>query len=125
MPTAPRRPCRKIGCDALVTSGFCAKHRREERARAEAERPSARQRGYDSRWQRYRLGFLARHPLCELECQAQGLVTAATVVDHITPHRGDRRLFWDRNNHQAACKRCHDRKTAREDGGWGRGVKSL
>jgi 5-methylcytosine-specific restriction protein A len=34
------------------------------------------------------------------------------VVDHIKPHKGDRGLFWELANHQALCKRCHDRKTA-------------
>jgi 5-methylcytosine-specific restriction enzyme A len=44
------------------------------------------------------------------------------VVDHITPHRGDERLFWDTANHQAMAKRCHDPKTAREDGGFGHAI---
>jgi len=42
------------------------------------------------------------------------VTTAATVVDHVTPHKGDKVLFWDRLNWQALCKRCHDRKTAFE-----------
>ncbi|WP_223866012.1 HNH endonuclease [Salipiger aestuarii] len=33
----------------------------------------------------------------------------ATVVDHIQPHKGDKALFWDRNNWQPICKHCHDR----------------
>ena len=37
------------------------------------------------------------------------------ALDHIIPHRGDRRLFWDRNNWQALCKSCHDSKTMTED----------
>ncbi|MGN8738508.1 HNH endonuclease signature motif containing protein [Bilifractor sp. HCP3S3_D3] len=39
----------------------------------------------------------------------------ATVVDHIVPHRGDPKLFWDRSNWQALCKRCHDKKTRKYD----------
>ena len=39
----------------------------------------------------------------------------ATVVDHITPHRGDKKLFWDEDNWQPLCKRCHDKKTMTED----------
>jgi hypothetical protein len=27
-------------------------------------------------------------------CLTQGKVTAATVADHITPHKGDYELFW-------------------------------
>nr|DAZ53348.1 MAG TPA: HNH endonuclease [Caudoviricetes sp.] len=45
----------------------------------------------------------------------QGRYTKATVVDHITPHRGDPRLFWDEANWQPMCKQCHDRKTLTED----------
>ena len=41
------------------------------------------------------------------------------IVDHIIPHRGDLEMFWNQLNHQALCKRCHDSKTAREDGGFG------
>jgi 5-methylcytosine-specific restriction protein A len=82
-------------------------------------RGTAASRGYDGKWQRYRAGFLAAHPLCA-RCLAGGRTTAATVVDHITPHKGDARLFWNTANHQPLCKPCHDHKTATEDGGFGR-----
>lgn len=48
------------------------------------------------------------------------IVEAASVVDHIVPHKGDQKLFWRRSNWQSLCKRCHDVKTATEDGGFGR-----
>lgn len=41
-------------------------------------------------------------------CAKQAMVTAATVVDHIEPHKGDQKKFWDKTNHQALCKPCHD-----------------
>lgn len=75
------------------------------------------ERGYGGKWQRYRLKFLERNPLCVM-CQKLGKVTAATVVDHIQDHRGDQGLFWQRENHQALCKSCHSIKTA-ADGGVG------
>jgi 5-methylcytosine-specific restriction protein A len=53
-----------------------------------------------------------KNPWC-VECSLNGKSVLATVVDHIRPHRGDRRLFWDRANWQGLCKRCHDAKTAR------------
>jgi 5-methylcytosine-specific restriction enzyme A len=59
------------------------------------------------------------HPLC-VRCLAQGRITASAVTDHITPHCGDVTAFWSATNHQALCKACHDRKTATEDGGFGR-----
>ena len=88
------------------------------------QRETASQRGYNSRWQKARLTFLARHPLCA-ECERQGKVTAATVVDHVIPHKGDQRLFWDTSNWQAMCKTCHDVKTATEDGGFGNWNRSI
>ena len=70
-------------------------------------RPSARERGYSSRWEKARATFLQAHPWC-LICAKQGLRIAATVVDHIIPHKGDPRLFWDKKNWQALCKPHHD-----------------
>lgn len=92
---------------------------RAARKEADARRPSARERGYDSRWEKARLGYLRNHPLC-VECGKTDRTEPATVVDHIRPHRGDRGLFWDSRNWQSLCKRHHDEKTAREDGGFGR-----
>ena len=83
------------------------------------QRRTAAQRGYGHRWQVARLEFLRAHPLCVL-CEAAGLLTAATVVDHITPHKGNYDLFWDQRNWQPLCRTCHNRKTATEDGGFGR-----
>lgn len=62
---------------------------------------------YTYRWQQARAGFLRKHPLC-VNCQRQGLIAAASVVDHIKPHRGDMGLFWDRNNWQPLCENCHN-----------------
>jgi 5-methylcytosine-specific restriction endonuclease McrA len=41
-------------------------------------------------------------------CQAEGELTPASVVDHIKPHRGDQKLFWDSENWQSLCKLHHD-----------------
>jgi 5-methylcytosine-specific restriction protein A len=38
----------------------------------------------------------------------------ATEVDHIIPHKGDMKLFWDSDNWQGLCKSCHSKKTAKE-----------
>jgi 5-methylcytosine-specific restriction endonuclease McrA len=40
-------------------------------------------------------------------CEADGRVVAATVADHIRPHRGDRSLFWNPENLQPLCVHCH------------------
>lgn len=87
--------------------------------RQHTHRAKTAARGYGGAWQRARLGYLARHPLC-VHCLAKGIVTASNEVDHIVPHRGDRVLFWDSdNNWQALCAPCHSVKTAAEDGGFG------
>jgi len=122
MPEAPRRPCRHSGCGVLVdaSAGYCPKHAREERSqiqkRYDEKRGSNRERGYDTRWRKARWFFLVANPLC-VECGREGVITPATVVDHIIPHRGDQAKFWDTSNWQPLCKRHHDIKTVREDGG--------
>lgn len=85
---------------------------------AEQRRASSADRGYDSEWRKLRASHLAGSPLC-VHCERQGRTTPATVVDHIEPHKGDRAKFTDRANLQSLCARCHNRKTAREDGGYG------
>lgn len=100
------------------TGSRCPHCASASKARADRNRPSARARGYDSKWQRESKAFLADHPFCAA-CDSP-----ATVVDHITPHKGDQHLFWDRGNWQPLCTSCHSRKTAREDGGFGHPVLS-
>ncbi len=68
---------------------------------------SSNERGYGAAWQRARRGYLLSHPLCVM-CLDEGRTTAADVVDHITPHKGDQSVFWDKNNWQSLCKQHHD-----------------
>lgn len=94
--------------------------RTEQRRRLSDERRgSARERGYTARWDTASKVYLANNPLCRW-CEAQGRLVPATVTDHIRPHRGDAELFWDTENWQPLCTQCHNKKTAREDGGFGR-----
>jgi 5-methylcytosine-specific restriction protein A len=88
--------------------------------RVQKPRLGARQRGYTTKWDEARKGFLAKHPRCE--CPAhQGRADApkADTVDHITPHRGDPAKFWDRSNWMPMNRGCHSHKTATLDGGFG------
>jgi 5-methylcytosine-specific restriction endonuclease McrA len=97
--------------------------RAETKREAEARRESATERGYDGRWRKARLVYLAEHPLCVM-CETDDRIEAATVVDHIQPHRGDQALFWDVANWQSLCRFCHDRrKQSDESRAWrSRGV---
>lgn len=81
-------------------------------ATGESQRENANARGYNYRWQKCCRLFLAENPLC-MECAKHRHTTLATVVDHITPHRGDMVKFWDTGNWQALCKPCHDTKTGK------------
>lgn len=55
-------------------------------------------------------------------CAQRGDTTAATVVDHIQPHKGNSRLFWQQDNWQPLCAPCHDGpKRAAEQSGVLRG----
>lgn len=113
MPWKAKRPCRYPGCAKIIETGklYCAEHEPfSPQAQYEKERMTAAQRGYDRGWQQARTAFLNNHPLCA-ECERQGKYTPATVVDHIIPHRGNKKLFWDISNWQALCETCHGRKT--------------
>ncbi len=120
MARRPKLPCNYPGCPELIEAGerYCNKHKKQNRRYYEDRRGTSAERGYDYRWRKGRAWFLKRHPLCA-ECKKQGKIVAATVVDHIVPHRGDMDLFWDMDNWQPLCETCHNKKTAREDGGFG------
>ena len=112
MPNKPLRPCRYPGCAVLTREGYCPKHKPQKAPR----RASAEYHSWYSLpiWtDDLRPAQLLREPFCRA-CAARGIRTRATVVDHITPHRGDWARFIDRGNLQSLCKSCHDRKTARE-----------
>ncbi|MEY9097048.1 HNH endonuclease [Paenibacillus sp. RC84] len=114
---ALKKFCRKSGCANLTKGGYCEDHQ-EEVGAYDRDRGTAAQRGYDHKWRLARTGFLRKHPLC-IHCRNNGRLNAATVVDHIIPHRGDKGLFWDRANWQPLCASCHSIKTVKEDGGFG------
>lgn len=65
-----------------------------------------------TRWRRGRVHFLQRNPLCAM-CKRGGRVTAARVVDHVVPHKGDQLLFFDQGNWQALCFSCHNSRKQR------------
>ena len=72
-----------------------------------------------ARWQRLRKQQLNNEPLC-YKCKEQGYITEATVVDHKKPHKGNKALFFDPDNLASMCAPCHNTKTAKEDGGFGK-----
>ena len=74
---------------------------------------------YTARWKALRLEVLKRDAYT---CQKTGQVCVgrypsptSPVVDHIIPHRGDERLFWDPANLQTVSKEYHDKVKQAEE----------
>ncbi|WP_256807153.1 HNH endonuclease signature motif containing protein [Bradyrhizobium sp. Bra64] len=99
MPFKPRRVC---NCGNRVWAGELCPCQIKRKAENDRRRPNASDRGYDSRWSKARRTFLDKHPDCAM-CGKP-----AVVVDHKTPHRGDRTKFWDKGNWQPLCTHHHN-----------------
>lgn len=68
-----------------------------------------------ARWRALRLAVFLRDLY---QCRRCGHIdgdTSKLVCDHIVPHRGDERLFWDESNLQTLCKPCHDGEKQAEE----------
>jgi 5-methylcytosine-specific restriction enzyme A len=102
---------------AIFTRVRTAVHNRK--TEREKSRPGARQRGYSTLWDKASAAFLKEHPRCT-RCGRP-----AEHVDHVIPHGGDARLFWNRGNWAALCRLCHSRKTAKRDGGFGNSKREV
>lgn len=123
MPTAAARPCRHVGCSALVRdgSGYCPAHLRDKHVNrfGDDRRGSASERGYGSAWTKLRHRIMQRDcGLCQ-PCRQAGRVSQAKQVDHIVPKSNGGTDSED--NLQAICTACHKAKTGRE-AARGRGV---
>lgn len=76
------------------------------------KRPSASDRGYDSRHGKMRADYLAKHPWCErCETEGRGRVPA-TDLNHRVPFKKpdgsmDYKLWGDPKNHEGLCRTCH------------------
>lgn len=102
------------------------------RRELDKHRGSARDRGYDARWEKARKAHLESNARCEHH-RRRGEHGAADLVDHIVPHTRDacrtdaagiKRhdsanplcLFWDTDNWQSLCAHDHASKGPREAG---------
>ena len=112
-----RHPCATPGCATLTAERLCETCRK---TRGTPTRATAAKRGYGYRWQKTSRAYLAAHPVCaDPDGRHPGRLAAATVTDHVVPHKGDMALFWEPNNWQPLCASCHARKTLAE-GSFGR-----
>ena len=119
MPQKPRVMCNVYPCpNYAVRRGQCAVHL----TAYERYRGTAKERGYDRRWERAAARFKEQYPLCGhrpdhqvpvmSQCYNEGRITLAYAVDHVIPHRGNEELRWDeQGNWQSLCRSCHSRKT--------------
>ena len=126
------KQCAKPACSQRVEDVqhvYCRQHRLEANRQYDEQRGSSNSRGYGARWRRLRKLILNRDPLCRAMVPAPNTPTEleltlpcnkpSTDVDHIVPKRDGGRD--DPANLQGLCHECHSRKTALEDGRWGKG----
>jgi 5-methylcytosine-specific restriction protein A len=66
-----------------------------------------------ARWKRIARQQMRREPLCRM-CREEGRTTAATVADHIVPHRGDPFKFWS-GKLQSLCYSHHNASKKRAE----------
>ena len=69
---------------------------------------------YGGKWRAARNKFLMQNKYC-VYCAKRGIQQPAEVLDHIIPHRGDWKLFWDKTNWQPLCNHCHNTIKAEEE----------
>ena len=116
MPSKQLRPCKHAGCPELTRdpSGYCDSHRTDANERDRYCRGNASSRGYDSRWNRFRIQYLKRHPLC-VDCMnaQQAQYIPAKEIHHIKKLKECPELKYSESNLMALCHTCHSKRTAR------------
>lgn len=109
-PMAARRPCGHPGCRELIGKddrGRCPEHRKAREKILYRERGSAAERGYDSRWARFRTMYLAANSICACGCGRP-----SEEIHHIKPVTGKNDpLFYEESNLLALTKGCHSALT--------------
>ena len=120
MGSRPAKPCAWPGCSALVRGvSHCVTHkpladeRRAEQLKRAHKQYNVRRDESDGfysteRWRKFRAYYLRLHPLC-VECDRQGLITVAVILDHIKPYKTHPELGLDWHNVRPLCRRCHNR----------------
>ena len=109
------RPCSSPLCKNISTTSYCSSCTpvRQPRMKEDYHKLYRTQQ-----WKRMRTVVLRDQPLC-VACQraGRGSLSVAQHVDHIIPHRGDRDLFFDKDNLQPLCVSHHSFKTNKEMSG--------
>lgn len=110
-------------CPALMPKKVKTHRPKGQPTRAEQNREyDARRRAEDAiralyqtpAWKALRKIILARDPYCK-RCDAKGLVTPATTVNHIKRSREHPELFFDETNLEGVCAPCHNSEIQKEE----------
>jgi len=118
--------CGNFGCGRISPARRCeaCEPHRVARKKAQAkERPSFRERGYGSAFERNRKIRLQKDPICTCDgcpsCDGKPCERASNTADHIV-EKGDGGSDHH-SNLRSYCGPCHSSKTARtRPGGWNR-----
>ena len=114
MPYKPKVYCRYPGCNQLVVSGYCDKHK-QPASQTEKDRHDHDNKVYgNTAWRKLRRIKLNNNPLCEI-CLSNDIVVPATQVDHIIPVSKQSELQYVYENLQSLCETCHSKKTREEN----------
>lgn len=120
MGARPAKPCAWPGCNALVRGvSHCPTHkpladeRRAEQLKRNHKQYNKRRDESDDfykteRWRKFRAYYIRLHPLC-VECERQGRITVAIILDHIKPYKTHPELGLDWYNVRPLCRPCHNR----------------
>ena len=123
MPYKPKKPCAYPGCPELTITShdkYCSKHQKlyvQEYDKYYRDK-NAHEFYVSKQWKNKRLNYLIEHPFCE-QCQKEGRLVKAQMVDHIVPIKQGGSLLDD-NNLQALCNSCHSRKSVNEGSSFGK-----
>lgn len=102
MPQSPPRLCAKHGLTVTGACPECQKERKALMRQYKDNRPSSRQRGYTTTWEKVRKLKLTQDPLCE-SC-LRNKIKPATLVHHLDENPRNNKI----ENLMSLCSNCHD-----------------
>jgi len=123
MPSVPTHTkCSQLGCHNTKSklNGYCMGHGGKEKQTTHVNESVERKQFnamYQTRqWQALRKIQLSKQPLCA-GCEADGIVEAASVVDHVFPWSHINKEAFFINKFQSLCETHHAHKTQMERAG--------
>lgn len=106
MPNRAYKICAWPGCTELSMQHYCDRHQLQRDQEQDAKYIRDKDSSYDAQWQRLRLSYLSKHPLCQA-CEDKGLIVPAVLVHHIKPIKDGGAVLEERNL-KALCNSCHE-----------------